>query len=554
MRIVDKAFWISILALLISSNTFAQTWNWASQVATFTTGGYGTNRVRAISVDANENIYTIGDFGDSALVGGIKIKAFGNGADMYVAKYNSAGVASWVKPFGSSGFLDQSIDITTDAAGDVYVLGGFFSNWDFGTLQVPHPGPGVGLAKYNSSGTVQWAKEFPGATAGPGCVAYGNGFIYAAVGRKLIKYELDGDTVWSRSVPTGGSNFVEYRDVVVDIWGCITLTGYFKGSISYDGNVLTSSSINDPDIMIVMYEADGTVEWARKAGAVSTPGQEDIGLGVAATEHGEIYVVGQYYGKAGFESDSVSAGNAIEGMFVAKYSNTGDYQWVKGSSGTTGSLAIANGVKAMPNGDILVGGYYSIGMTFADTTVSIIGADVTIMRLTSSGSRRWMRRSDSFATSLNQYALAINSNGMAAYAGGQFSTDVTFGSNSLTPIFGVNDGYLAKMSINPATDVREISDVPLPLTPSLSQNFPNPFNPTTTIHFQIPKAAQTNIAVYNLLGQKVRELVNQDLAAGTYSTDWDGRDQSGQPVASGVYFYRLNAGEFTESRKMTLLK
>jgi len=88
----------------------------------------------------------------------------------------------------------------------------------------------------------------------------------------------------------------------------------------------------------------------------------------------------------------------------------------------------------------------------------------------------------------------------------------------------------------------------------LSQNTPNPFNPTTTIRFSLPARERVGLAVYSANGMLVRMLVDDVRARGTYDITWDGRDSAGNPVSSGVYFYRLMAGKFSESRKMVLLK
>ncbi|NMC44544.1 MAG: T9SS type A sorting domain-containing protein [candidate division Zixibacteria bacterium] len=95
---------------------------------------------------------------------------------------------------------------------------------------------------------------------------------------------------------------------------------------------------------------------------------------------------------------------------------------------------------------------------------------------------------------------------------------------------------------------------PIPAQYVLSQNHPNPFNPTTTIRFGLPKAGKVRLEVLNILGQTVRTLVDQDLAAGYHSVIWNGDDGEGRGVASGIYFYRLRADGFTQSRKMVLLK
>ncbi len=88
----------------------------------------------------------------------------------------------------------------------------------------------------------------------------------------------------------------------------------------------------------------------------------------------------------------------------------------------------------------------------------------------------------------------------------------------------------------------------------LEQNYPNPFNPSTTISYQLPKAASVKIVIYDLTGRQVRALVNIRQEAGSYSVLWDGRDQAGQAVASGLYIYHLRAGRFTQTRKMLIVK
>jgi hypothetical protein len=88
----------------------------------------------------------------------------------------------------------------------------------------------------------------------------------------------------------------------------------------------------------------------------------------------------------------------------------------------------------------------------------------------------------------------------------------------------------------------------------LSPNYPNPFNPTTTISFQLPDKADVTLAVYNMRGQKVRTLVRQELGAGYYDIVWEGRDDQGRSVASGVYIYQMRAGTFNKINKMTLMK
>ena len=91
-------------------------------------------------------------------------------------------------------------------------------------------------------------------------------------------------------------------------------------------------------------------------------------------------------------------------------------------------------------------------------------------------------------------------------------------------------------------------------TNKLTNNYPNPFNPETTISFEIAEKQQTTIEIYNMKGQKVRTLIDRTLEAGSHNLVWNGKDENGNSVASGLYLYRLKAGKYTSTKKMILMK
>ena len=94
----------------------------------------------------------------------------------------------------------------------------------------------------------------------------------------------------------------------------------------------------------------------------------------------------------------------------------------------------------------------------------------------------------------------------------------------------------------------------IPKTYQLSQNYPNPFNPQTLIKYDLPEPGPVNITVYNILGQKVKTLMDEHQEMGYKFVYWDGKDEEGKEVASGIYFYKIKTKEFEKTKKMVLLK
>jgi len=141
------------------------------------------------------------------------------------------------------------------------------------------------------------------------------------------------------------------------------------------------------------------------------------------------------------------------------------------------------------------------------------------------------------------YFLSANQSGtIAAEIAGFESNALT--TNALTQTFGA------------VTSVRRVGSGDLPGSFSLFANYPNPFNPATEIRYRLSQTdgSATVLRIYNLLGQEIRTLVNQVQSAGVYAVTWDGKDNLGRSVSSGVYIYRLQANGLTQSRKMLLVK
>ncbi|MCF8259491.1 MAG: choice-of-anchor A family protein [Melioribacteraceae bacterium] len=136
--------------------------------------------------------------------------------------------------------------------------------------------------------------------------------------------------------------------------------------------------------------------------------------------------------------------------------------------------------------------------------------------------------------------------------GGLGISSLYFDNKTGTLLAGSNDGYLYKNS-SPLTDIEDAINS-LPEVFKLDQNYPNPFNPTTTISFSIPESGEVQLVIYNYLGEEIRTLVNQTMSSGANSVVWNGKDNEGNAIASGMYIYSIRVNGKMESKKMMLLK
>ncbi len=126
------------------------------------------------------------------------------------------------------------------------------------------------------------------------------------------------------------------------------------------------------------------------------------------------------------------------------------------------------------------------------------------------------------------------------------------------PKVRILDVVASQMPFEPSSSVAvTVQVVPafsLPLYFSLGQNFPNPYNATTVIPYSCGQDGFVSLKVYNILGQEVATLVEEQKRAGNYTIQWDSQDRYGNPLASGIYFYRVTAGQFVASKKLVLVR
>jgi|GEM_PF-6155138 len=197
------------------------------------------------------------------------------------------------------------------------------------------------------------------------------------------------------------------------------------------------------------------------------------------------------------------------------------------NSGLKGYELLDNNVYVYPTADLVNDSVWAI-MSRGDFNTTGAGTpDDHSMLITFS-----LTNLDSGATRVEEFALF-----------GYDSTQI--GTDSLAKLINATVTYVRERS-------KEIAS--LPKTYELGQNFPNPFNANTQIRFSVPKASHVKLEVYDILGRKVKTLVDENLTAGFKQVVWDGKNENGDNVASGIYFYRIKAADYLTTKKMVLLK
>ena len=199
------------------------------------------------------------------------------------------------------------------------------------------------------------------------------------------------------------------------------------------------------------------------------------------------------------KGDTIYAGTFDHGVYVS-FNNGVSWSQTAMSTGTIHSLAVVGN-------NVLAGTYGAY--------------------LSTNCGANWVAKNDGLSLTANFNAFLI------------------FGNN----IFAATDLYpLVRRSLTDFTGIQNVNNE-VPAGYSLSQNFPNPFNPSTVIRFQLPVTGQVVLKVYDVMGREVSLLVNEKLNAGTYSIEWDASQ-----FTSGTYFYKITSGDFSETKKMLLLK
>ncbi len=536
---------IVLLVLLVSSSMGQVTQQWVQR---YNGSWNGSDAGNSVTVDRSGNVYLTGSTANSFTTDIITIKYNSSGlmswlqkyngpgddvdrgaaiavddagnvfitgvskGDYVTIKYDSTGLLKWVQRFdGSTGMYDYPTDIAIDNSGNVYVTGlcsngAFFD--DFATV------------KYNSLGVLQWVQKYnsPGSNTDvarsikvdvPGNIYVGGYSSGTVTGDNytVIKYSPLGDSLWVRSYNGPVNGVDNLNSMAIDINSNVYVTGRSEGSNGIDTTF---------DLATVKYNASGVLQWIQRYNGTANGNEE--GFAIDVDNSGNVYATGSGKGVT----------TASDFLTIKYNSSTGVPQWVQRYSGTiNGSINIARSIAIDIPGNVYITG--DSGDNFPNQY------DYATIRYDPDGNVQWIQRYNGPANGIDWvHSLAIDS------AGNIIVTGESFGISS--------DMDIATVKYSQTIGVQQISNE-VPSEYTLQQNYPNPFNPVTNITFSVPKAGLVKLTVYDAAGRESAVLLNGKLSAGLYNYDFDASQ-----LASGIYFYKLEANDFTQTKKMVLVK
>ncbi len=286
---------------------------------------------------------------------------------------------------------------------------------------------------------------------------------------------------------------------------------------------------------------------------------DEIGYGIVVDAFGSAYVTGRT-GSTNFPTLNPYNGTNQGGtdVFVTKFNLTGDslvYSTYLGGSG----IEYSNDIAVDASRSVYITGRTSstdfpILDPYQGTFQGGGYGDVFITKLNSVGNSLVYSTYLGGSADDEANAIAVDTSGAVYVTGYTRSTDFP----TLNPYQGTFQGVYYDAFVTKfepvATDIQEFDFGNIPSDYNMSQNYPNPFNPTTTIEFNLSTKSNVTINIYNLLGEKIQQLVNQEYSAGNYKVTWNGKTSDGVQTATGIYFYRLETDNFVETKKMLLLK
>lgn len=447
-----------------------------------------------------EDSYSIIQTADGGFIIAGSTRSYGAGNfDYYIIRTEPDGDTVWTKTFGGTGYDKAQDIIKTDDTS--YLIGGYTTSFGIGQGDIY-------LIKINDDGDTLWTKTIGTEnndhikkvikSSDGGFIIAGDIESYGQYKYYLVKTDSNGDTLWTKSYDYGTANSVDQTSD----------GGYILIVLPY------STTQARYDFQLVKTDFQGNIMWTKYFGGPDV----EVGYAVEQTTDGGYILVGR----------TDSYGNGSSDFYIMKTSADGDSLWARTYGGTSTDRAFT--ALQTSDGGYIIGGYTA--------SFNVDYFDFYLVRTDGNGDTIWTR---TYGGNWQEeiYDIEETMDGGFAAIGYTYS----FGAGNYPDI------YLVKTdSYGLITDIYE-SFSPDEIVFNLLQNYPNPFNPGTKIKYSVPKSSSVVIKVFDILGNEIETLVNEEKLTGTYEITWQPANLPG-----GVYFYQIQAGSFVQARKMVLLR
>ncbi len=451
---------------------------------------------KALVVDKNENVYVTGICTDN------------DSSENYCTiKYNSTGEILWIKKYHSSpGGRDFATDITLDNYNNIYVTGYTYyyggSQYFWSTLKYDSMGNLIWVTRYE--GDLSKGKRSRSIIVDDNQNVYVSGFKLGASNSNefcTIKYNQSGQQQWISIFDNSGLGD-QPSDMTKDNFGNIYILGQNYGSDGFYTSIVKYDN-NGNEIWNVMTDSTGRVDFSYYLHKISFKLDSENNIYVATTYRNYFCTI--------------------------KYNSFGSKEWISkynSNSGTSFSNGI--GINIDELGDI-----YTTGLALIGNIVPFI-----TIKYNQEGLVLWERQfHNNSAMEFDEGAFVGLDKNNSVYIAGNHSNS----NSNYSALYGL-------LKYSQGIGISNISSE-IPDSYILHQNFPNPFNPVTVIRYSLIEDRFTTLKVYDALGKIVSTLVNEKQNAGTYEVDFDGSE-----LSSGVYYYKLSSGNFSQTKRMLLLK
>ncbi len=534
----EKISYLIIILVIVINITTAQNTLELEWVREYT-GDFEVQEASGLAVDDSGNV----------IVGITSFDTISNDG-ITLQKYNTNGDLLWMQKYegdfepGNSISNDKLQDITIDNNNNIYLAG----RSDFCQSDPYEAYTSFLTFKYNSNGEILWLSEFTIDTLRTGwywpytiAVDSSNNVYVGGNFEKgiILKYNSSGNLVWKTDV-----DFTTYIDNML-------LDEY--------SNIYIYKS----DIGCAKYDSNGVLQWKTITDSLN----EGVGaIGMTIDNDRNIYLTGiKKYNRN------------TAAIYTAKYNQNGIRQWIKKYGGEEYYYYVGNHIFVDNHGNSYISGHF-FSSSISDNQFITIKYD-------SSGNEIWVNKFDGPSnTSCQLFDMAMDNKNSVYITGRVYNSYID---HLVLVKYDTNgdllyEGYYVESSLNTKghdieidnnnnvfligeswksglkTIVLKYIQTPLsgnetnniiPHTPRLNQNYPNPFNSSTSISYYLPKNMYVNITIYDLLGRKIKRIVDEKKQAGNYKFTFITDN-----LSSGIYIYRLQADEFNITRKLLLIK